>query len=159
MKPQFIRALSAAVTVALAAIAVGCGDTAKEHFIAHSNGLCREMNQKLRHASRPVYGNVDPKKMIARFTRERRAARREFYRRFLALDAPDHQARALQKQFRSVVRMETQLLARVGERDLTARQAQELAELPQTKRFGRAARELSVDMRAYGLSCPARMRW
>ena len=159
MKPQFIRALSAAVIVALAAIAVGCGDTAKEHFIAHSNGLCRVMNQKLRHASRPVYGNVDPKKMIARFARERRAARREFYRGFLAHDAPDHDARALQKQFRGVVRMETALLARVGNGELTQLQAQKLAELPQTKRFVRAARKLSADMRAYGLSCPAQMRW
>jgi hypothetical protein len=159
MKPQFIRALSAAVTVALAAVAVGCGETAKQHFIAQSNGLCRDMNQQLRHASRPAYGNVDPKELFARFARERRAARREFYRGFLALHAPDDHPRALQEQFRAVVRMESQLLARVGDRDLTDRQAQKLAELPQTKRFGRAARELNADMRAYGLSCPARMRW
>ena len=159
MRHRLIRALAAALTVTAMAIAVGCGDnTAKQQFIAHADGLCRHMNQQLRHASRPVSG-VDTQTMLARFTRERQAARHAFYRAFLALDAPDGDARALQRQFRSVADIETRLDVRVGERDLTAQQAQRLAELPQAARLERAARALTSGLQAYGLSCPARMRW
>jgi hypothetical protein len=159
MKTKLVRTLAATATVALASSAAGCGHPDKQHFTAQSDRLCQEMNQKLRHASRPVNGNVDPAKLIARFAHERRAAREEFYGRFLGLDAPDHDARAVQEEFRAVVRLETALLSLAGKGDMTAAEAQKFGALPQTKQFVRAGRELNADMRAYGLSCAAQMRW
>jgi hypothetical protein len=159
MKLWAIRALSAAVITVTAAGAVGCGDSANESFVSQGNRLCREMNVELRHAFRPAEGPVHSVKLFDRVDREVRTARKGFYRAFLALDAPGREARALQVELRSVALLETALMARLDHGGLTTREAQQLSELPQTKRFVRAADRLKAHMRAYGLSCPGRMRW